>query len=80
MSLAAEMSPGVADTVGLAGRHVVASYTTYAPAQRAVDHLSDSSFPVEQTAIIGRDLSLVEQVTGRMTKTRAAGMGAVAGA
>ena len=80
MSIAAGMNPGIADSVGLAGRKVVASYTTYGEAQRAVDHLSDSSFPVEQTSIIGRDLSLVEQVTGRMTKTRAAAMGAVAGA
>lgn len=80
MNIAAGMQAGVADSVGLAGRHVVASYTTYVAAQRAVDHLSDSSFPVEHTAIVGRDLSLVEQVTGRMTKTRATAMGAAAGA
>jgi uncharacterized membrane protein len=61
-------------------RQVVASYPTYAQAQHAVDYLSDSQFPVEYTAIVGRDLSLVEQVTGRMTKTRATLMGAVAGA
>jgi uncharacterized membrane protein len=80
MSIATGMNPRIADSVGLAGRQVVASYTTYGQAQFAVDHLSDSSFPVEQTSIIGRDLSLVERVTGRMTKTRAAAMGAVAGA
>jgi hypothetical protein len=80
MSIAAGMNPGIADSVGLAGRQVVASYTTYGKAQFAVDHLSDSSFPVEHTSIIGRDLSLIEQVTGRMTKARAAAMGAVAGA
>jgi uncharacterized membrane protein len=80
MSIATGARPGVADTVGLAGREVIASYTTYEQAQFAVDHLSDSSFPVEHTAIIGRDLSLVERVTGRMTKTRATAMGAVAGA
>jgi MFS family permease len=79
MSVAAEMQTGVADSVGLIGRQVVASYTTYGQAQFAVDHLSDSSFPVEHAAIIGRDLSLVEQVTGRMTKTRASVMGAVGG-
>jgi hypothetical protein len=79
MSFAAAR-PGVADPIGLSGRQVVASYATYGRAQFAVDHLSDSSFPVEQTAIFGRDLSLVEQVTGRMTKTRAAAMGAAAGA
>ena len=62
MSVAAGMRPGVADSVGLAGRQVVASYATYGPAQSAVDHLSDSAFPVEHAAIVGRDLSLVEQV------------------
>jgi uncharacterized membrane protein len=80
MTVSAGVRPTVADQVGLAGRQVVVSYPTYSQAQRAVDHLSDSSFPVEHTAIVGRELSLVEQVTGRMTKTRATGMGAVAGA
>lgn len=80
MSIAMEAPAGVADSVGLPGRQVVASYTTYGPAQAAVDRLSDSSFPVEHSAIVGRDLSLVEQVTGRMTKMRATAMGAAAGA
>ncbi len=80
MSVATGLTPGVADSVGLAGGQVVESYTTYGQAQRAVDHLSDSSFPVENTSIVGRDLRLVERVTGRMTKTRATAMGAVGGA
>ena len=79
MSIAG-MRPGVAASVGMAGRKIVASYPTYERAQFAVDHLSDSSFPVEHSAIVGHDLSLVEKVTGRMTKTRATGMGAVGGA
>src|SRR4029453_4413790 len=58
---------------------VVASYPTYQQAQRAVDHLSDRAFPVDQAAIIGRDLSLVERVTGRLTTARATAMGAAAG-
>jgi hypothetical protein len=41
---------------------VIATYPAYAEAQRAVDHLSDSSFPVENAAIIGRDLSLVRAI------------------
>ena len=44
-----------------------ATYDTYAEAQRAVDYLSDNKFPVEHTAIIGTDLRLVENVTGRLT-------------
>jgi hypothetical protein len=59
---------------------VVASYGTYADAQRAVDHLSDAGFPVEHVQIVGHDLSLVERVTGRLTKLGAAGAGAGTGA
>ncbi len=62
-----------------AGR-VIASYPSYEQAQRAVDQLADSAFPVEQAAIVGRDLRLVEQVTGRLTTTRATVMGAASGA
>jgi hypothetical protein len=59
---------------------VIASYPTYKQAQRGVDHLSDSGFPVEHSAIVGRDLRLVEQIEGRLTKTRATLMGAASGA
>jgi hypothetical protein len=58
----------------------VASYPDYASAQRAVDYLSDNKFPVEQTSIVGTNLSLVEKVTGRLTTGRAALAGAAAGA
>jgi len=58
----------------------VASYERYADAQRAVDHLSDAGFPVEHTSIVGSDLRLVEDVTGRMTTARALVAGAASGA
>jgi hypothetical protein len=58
----------------------VGSYGTYTEAQRAVDFLSDSKFPVEQTAIIGSDLRMVEVVTGRLTWGRALLGGALTGA
>jgi len=58
----------------------VASYRTYLEAQHAVDHLADSGFPVETVAIVGTDLRLVEQVTGRLTRGRALGAGAGSGA
>ncbi|MEN8653719.1 general stress protein [Streptomyces sp. 21So2-11] len=61
-------------------RPVVGSYPTYAGAQRAVDFLSDSKFPVENTAIIGSDLRMVETVLGRLTRGRAALAGAGTGA
>ena len=51
---------------------VVATYPDYAAAQQAVDYLSDNKFPVEQTAIVGTDLRLVENVLGRLTTGRAA--------
>jgi hypothetical protein len=58
----------------------VASFTIYQEAERAVDLLSDRGFPVERIAIIGRDLQLVEQVTGRMGCGQAALRGALQGA
>ncbi len=61
-------------------RVTVGTYGDYASAQRAVDHLSDSKFPVEHTAIIGTDLRLVENVIGRITVGRAAFAGAGSGA
>jgi uncharacterized membrane protein len=58
----------------------VAAFDTYAEAQRAVDHLSDRGFPVEHVAIVGKGLSYVERVTGRLTTARAALLGAMQGA
>ncbi|MDT0341649.1 general stress protein [Streptomyces litchfieldiae] len=63
-----------------ADRPVVGTYPNYPQAQRAVDFLSDNEFPVEHTAIIGSDLRMVETVLGRLTRGRAAAMGAGTGA
>jgi uncharacterized membrane protein len=60
--------------------NTVISYDNYAAAQLAVDRLSDDGFPVEHLDIIGSDLRLVERVTGRLTKSRAAAAGAISGA
>lgn len=60
--------------------NTVASYSSYDEAQAAVDRLSDDGFPIENLDIIGSDLRLLERVTGRMTRARAAGKGAVTGA
>ena len=59
---------------------VVAGYDTYREAQRAVDYLSDSDFPVQHVSIVGSDLRMVENVLGRMTRGRAALAGAASGA
>lgn len=61
-------------------RRRLASFSTYVEAQRLVDQLSDDGFAVDSLTIVGCDLRSVEQVTGRLTTARAAGMGAVAGA
>lgn len=59
---------------------VIGSYGRYAEAQRVIDTLSDRGFPVEHTAIVGEDLRLVEDVTGRKRYGRAALEGAGTGA
>ncbi len=59
---------------------VVASYRDYDQAQRAVDYLSDSEFPVENLRVVGHGVSTVEAITGRMTNARAAITGAASGA
>lgn len=59
---------------------LLASYTDYLDAQRLVDRMSDDGFPVESVRIIGDGVRTVEQVTGRMTRGRAAVVGAAAGA
>lgn len=59
---------------------VLATPASYAEAQGLVDRLSDGGFPVEHVRIIGLDMRLVEDVTGRLTKGRAAMAGAASGA
>lgn len=65
---------------GQPARRVIASYDNYIDAEAAVDRLADAKFPVERVAIVGRDVRLVEQVTGRLTYLRAAADGAASGA
>jgi hypothetical protein len=59
---------------------VIATYDTYVEAQRAVDFLADEQFAVENISIVGSDLKMVERVTGRLTRGRAAAAGAASGA
>jgi hypothetical protein len=64
----------------LEGRPLLASYSTYGEAQAAVDRLSDNRFPVQNVAIVGVDLRLVEAVVGRLSWGRAALSGMAMGA
>jgi hypothetical protein len=59
--------------------NTVARFDDYESAQRAVDRLSDDGFPVEKLDVVGSDLRLVERVTGRLTRGRAASAGALSG-
>lgn len=54
-------------------------YDRYEEAQKAVDHLSDHDFPVENCMIVGTDLKQVERVTGRLTTGRVAMGGLLSG-
>ncbi|KWV31934.1 general stress protein [Micromonospora rifamycinica] len=58
----------------------IGAYPDYPSAQRVVDYLADNRFPVEHTAIVGTNLTLVETVLGRLTTGRAALLGAGTGA
>lgn len=62
------------------GREVIASFDRYADAQRAVDRLADEKYPVADVEVIGSDLRLVEDVTGRRTWIRSAANGLIGGA
>jgi hypothetical protein len=61
-------------------RPVLASFERYEDAQECVDRLSDSGFPVQNVAIVGVDLRMVESVLGRMSWARAALGGLASGA
>jgi len=61
-------------------RRAVAILDRYEDAQALVDRLADDGFPVEHLTIVGRDLRIVERVTGRLDGVRAALGGALTGA
>jgi hypothetical protein len=56
------------------------SYPTYAQAQSVIEALAGRQFEVETTEIIGTDLRMVEQVTGRLNWPRALVGGIASGA
>jgi hypothetical protein len=64
----------------LPARRVVDSYKSHEDATRAVDYLAENKFPVEHVAIVGRELEVVEQVTGKLTVGDTVMRGAITGA
>jgi hypothetical protein len=69
----------MADHAQLAGRTPVASFTRYAEAERTVDLLAHTRFPIHRLALVGGDLKLVTEVDGGITTSRAAALGACGG-
>jgi hypothetical protein len=73
-------SPGLAGLPTPPSGWPIGSYATYAEAQRAVDHLADNEFPVQDVTIVGVDPMVVERVTARLTWRRVLVGGAASGA
>ena len=70
----------MAETFSLEYPQSLGVFDKYADAQKAVDHLSDNEFPVQNCLIVGTELRQVERVTGRLTTGRVAIAGAASGA
>ncbi|MEY7971515.1 general stress protein [Saccharomonospora xinjiangensis] len=58
----------------------IGSYDSYEEAQRAVDHLADKDFPVQEVTIVGVEPLLVERVAARLTWGKVLSSGAMSGA
>jgi hypothetical protein len=58
----------------------IGSYDTYKEAQKAVDHLADNEFPVQDVTIVGVEPMIVERVSARLTWRRVLTTGAASGA
>ena len=77
MSMSSGVNP--VSPLKLAFPQSLAIYDDYESAQKAVDHLADQKFPVEQCMIVGTDLKRIERITGRLTTGRVALGGALSG-
>jgi hypothetical protein len=73
-SAAQTSSPEVGHTT-----EVLAVVDRYADAEAIVHRLASRDFPVEHLRIVGDDLEMIEQVTGRLTIWSAIGRGVAAG-
>ncbi|MGL4745199.1 MAG: general stress protein [Dermatophilaceae bacterium] len=73
------LRPGLRAGLSLQYPMSLGVHDTYADAQKAVDYLSDHGFPVQDVLIVGTDLKQLERVTGRLTRARVIGAGALSG-
>ncbi|NNG34189.1 general stress protein [Nakamurella aerolata] len=71
---------GVPNVPTLPTGFAVAAYPTYLQAQRAVEHLAQNDFAIQDVTIVGTDLQMVERVTGKLTSGKVIGAGAASGA
>lgn len=80
MTAAFATNPSTTNLPTLPDGWPIGSYDTYKEAQRAVDHLADSEFPVQDVTIVGVEPMLVERVSARLTWGRVLSGGAASGA
>lgn len=80
MTTAFSATPSTMNLPTLPDGWPIGSYDTYQEAQRAVDHLADSEFPVQDVWIVGVEPMVVERVSARLTWGRVLGAGAASGA
>lgn len=78
-------APGLFRRAGAATQRVprgdvLGTYDSYADAMQTVDRLSKAEFDVKRLAIVGHDLTMVENVTGKLSYGRVAFGGAATGA
>lgn len=71
--------PGLRAALSLEYPMSLGVHDSYEDAQKAVDYLSDHEFPVQDVLIVGTDLKQLERVTGRLTRGRVIGAGALSG-
>ena len=71
--------PGLRAALSLQYPMSLGVHDSYEEAQKAVDYLSDHEFPVQDVLIVGTDLKQLERVTGRLTRGRVIGAGALSG-
>ncbi|MQA10546.1 MAG: magnesium transporter [Pseudonocardiaceae bacterium] len=73
-------TPNMPTTPTLPTGWPIGSYDSYEQAQRAVDHLADSDFPVADVTIVGVEPMLVERVAAKLTLGRVMQRGIASGA
>ena len=73
------MRPGLGAALSLQYPMSLGVHDSYEEAQKSVDYLSDHDFPVQDVLIVGTDLKQLERVTGRLTRGRVIGAGALSG-